>query len=45
MECPFSVLRNSNGTKDIQVQSADNVAKVRPEDVIMTRGDRRVSGK
>jgi len=45
MECPFSVLRNSDGTQDIQVQSADNVINVRPEAVIMTRCDKIVSGK
>jgi hypothetical protein len=45
MECPFSVLGNSNGTQDIQVQSADNVTTVRPEAVIMTTFHKIVSGK
>jgi len=45
MECPLSVLRNSEGTQDIQVQSAGNVTKARPEAVIMTTRDKIVSGK
>jgi len=45
MECPFLVLRNSDGTQDIQDLSADNVVNVRPEAVIMTRCDKTVSGK
>jgi hypothetical protein len=45
MECPFSVLRNSDGTHDIQVQSADNITIVRPVAVMMTRWHKIVSGK
>jgi hypothetical protein len=45
MECPVSVLRNSDGMQDIQVQSTDNVTTVRPEAVIMTIRDTVVSGK
>jgi hypothetical protein len=52
MECPFSVFRNSDGTQDIQVQSADiqvqsadNITKARPEAVIMTTSDKIVLGK
>jgi hypothetical protein len=45
MECPFLVLRNSDGTRGIQIQSADAVTKVRPEAIIMTRCNKIISGK